>query len=129
MRITALSLAAALALSACGSTGTGPVASDDGVVRMALGPNGLLDTASGKEISFGRAQDGAITAASALLNGRPDAVTRRDCGGTPVGLAVWRNTLEMQFRGGAFVGWRAERSALPRLAPLGITTPSAGRVC
>ena len=124
-----LLIAALTTLTAC--SGVTPVGSggDDGVVRMALGPDGLVDTTTGKEISFGRAEAGAITSAAALLGRRPDVVTERRCPGGPVSLAVWRDTVEMQFRAGSFVGWRAVRSALPRTQPLTPATDAAGQTC
>ena len=118
-----------LLLTACSGGMTTGGGSDDGIVRMALGPTGLVDTVSGQEISFGRAEAGAISSATALLGRRPDVVTERRCPGGPVGLAVWRDTVEMQFRAGSFVGWRAVRSALPRTQPLTPTTAAAGQTC
>ncbi|MEO1790110.1 MAG: hypothetical protein AAFR34_10425, partial [Pseudomonadota bacterium] len=60
---------------------------------------------TGMEIGFGRAQDGAITAATRLI-GREPAEIDTVSGCT---LARWRDGPTMIFRNRAFIGWIADQ--------------------
>lgn len=96
---------AAAALAALVAACSTPV--DDRPGPLVPGPGGFEIGATGLEIGFGRAEDGAIAAASRVIGSPPVRVSEpADCGGLRT--AHWVQGLSMTFRDRAFVGWSAD---------------------
>ena len=108
-RSAVMTLAAALALSACVTTPREPEPPP-----LLLDAQGLQPTVSQLRIDFGRAQVGVIETVGRLLGDTPDeVVTNPDCGAGPVTSAVWGDGLTLNFQDGTFVRWVNGDPVLP----------------
>lgn len=99
-----------LLIAGCAPTGSGQRLPDASGLTIVPGPEGLLVEPVGREIGFGRHQDGAISATSRILGRSPDAVRPRpECPASARTEVVWaRDGLTLVFDAeGSFVGWSA----------------------
>ena len=76
------------------------------------GPSGLAVAGTGLEIGFGRAQAGAVAAASRLL-GPPSG--RRPCEEGPGEVVRWPSGLALHFPAGTLAGWESGGRSTGRL--------------
>ena len=97
-RVAALVLAAGCAGPPAGPP---PDPAPSGPAALAPGPSGLAVAGTGREIGFGRAQAGAVAAASRLI-GPPSG--RAPCEG-PGEVVRWPSGLALHFPGGTLTGW------------------------
>jgi hypothetical protein len=109
-RSGAAGLVAALVLSACAVPSAGP-----GIVSARepiLAPDGILAGETGMTVSFGRAQDGAVTAVTKLVGAPPARTTAMpECGAGPVQAVSYPGGLTLNFDEQGFAGWVASAGA------------------
>lgn len=117
---------AALALGGCaGAISEPPQTSVPG--RLVLAQDGFGVAGTELEIGFGRAREGAVTAAAKLIGRQPSGATE----GPGCTVVSWFDGLAMHFRGRAFTGWSV-RPGDPRLTASGdgqVPQTSAGELC
>ena len=71
---------------------------------VTFGANGVIVGDAGLEISFGRAQDGAVTAMSQLIGPPNQTYDNQECGAGPITTVSW-DGVDMLFMFGDFRGW------------------------
>lgn len=75
---------------------------------LRLGAEALHPLGSDLEISLSRAEEGVIPVVTRLVGAPPIAVTDHpSCEGNPIRSYTWPGGLELAFRQGDLVGWRA----------------------
>ena len=100
----------AVAVAACvAGCSTAQVASRAGEPAIRLSETGLGPSGSPLQIDFGRAQDGVISAVTALQGEGPrSSGVIEECGAGPVYAANWDNGLTLNFQNEQFLGWVAQ---------------------
>ena len=76
------------------------------------GPSGLAAAGTGREIGFGRAEEGAVAAAARVL-GPPSG--RAPCEGVPGTVVRWPSGLALHFPEGGLSGWERDGRSAGRL--------------
>ena len=107
-RLRWIGLAALGLASACAGPPAGPPRDPGSLVP---GPSGLAVAGTGLEIGFGRAQAGAVAAASRLL-GPPSG--RAPCEG-PGEVVRWPSGLALHFPDATLSGWEGDGRSAGRL--------------
>ncbi len=93
---------------------------------LLLASDGVRHGPSGLHVDFGRAEVGAVAAVSKILGAEPYVEVPVSGCGTVVSWAVG---LDLTFRDGDFVGWRAEPGRFGTVGPKSQGASSAGAVC
>jgi hypothetical protein len=91
-----------------------------------LAGDGLRVGQTGKEIGFGRAEAGAVTAAVKLMGRQPTSrQTLRECRAGPIDTAHWDTGITMYFTSGDFVGWATSAPGLRSAKGVGVGDTAA----
>jgi hypothetical protein len=118
IRRLAGALAAALIVAGCATSPSGPAGPEP-----LLGPGGILAGSTGQEISFGRARDGAVTAATKLVGAPPsETIALQECGAGPVQAVVYPGGLTLNFTARGFEGWVAQQGRRSWRSSTGLRT-------